>query len=466
MKRPLKNTLSLLIGDVGSRVLGFGITVYLARVLEPSAFGVINIGFGVLGYLILIMSPGLQVLETRNAASAVGTDQKRVNSVLSLRFVLSVGLLAVTAMVSYAVISSEEIRQSIILFALSLIPLSLFLDWFFQGKEEFMSMSVARLITYLVYGTCVILFVDSTRDVSWVPIGFVAANLAATVFLFTRFRRFGKFTFVWNPHEWKGILSASVPVGIAVILAQSAMNLPPIALGWYVSTAEAGVFSSALKLVFVLLMLDRIVNALLLPAATRYYSSKREDLPFFITVVLKVVLVTILPITVCAVLLSPLAILFVFGEQYADAIPILQILLIYFLLTVINSVFVCSLLAAGKEKDYTKSLNAGSIIFVVGIFAGAMFIGSEGVAYGIVAGELCTVLLMMYRTKSVLDFHLWKPFFRPMIAAGLMIASIYVAQEQSVLVQSAVSLVVFAAVVTLSGGFEAKEIRFVRERFV
>jgi O-antigen/teichoic acid export membrane protein len=35
VKRPLKNVAAMLLGDAGSRVIGFGVSVYLARILEP-----------------------------------------------------------------------------------------------------------------------------------------------------------------------------------------------------------------------------------------------------------------------------------------------------------------------------------------------------------------------------------------------------------------------------------------------
>ena len=72
MKQPLKNIISIVSGDAGGRVIGFFVTVYLARILSPSSFGLINIGLAVLGYLSLIGSPGIQMVETRNAAAVEG----------------------------------------------------------------------------------------------------------------------------------------------------------------------------------------------------------------------------------------------------------------------------------------------------------------------------------------------------------------------------------------------------------
>ncbi|MBX2993101.1 MAG: oligosaccharide flippase family protein [Bacteroidetes bacterium] len=466
MKRPLSNLFSLLAGDVGSRLLGFLITAYLARVLAPSAFGIINIGLAVLGYLMLLGSPGLQLLEARNAAAVSGANEQRVNSILSLRLVLAGSLLVLVTLASFLTISSSEMRESVVLFCVSVIPLSLFLDWFFQGKEQFGLLSVARLAMYLVYGVVVLLNVHSAADIVWVPVGFAAGNLTASVLLFFGYKQFGKLSFVWQPDEWKSILRSSVPVGLAMLLAQSAINLPPIVLGWFASTAEAGLFSAALKIVFVLLMLDRMVNALLLPAVTRHFVSRKDHVPFFLTVVTKVVLIVVLPLTVLGILSAPTITPAVFGKGYADAVPLLRILLGYFFLTLLNSVFVCSLVGAGKEKEYTSALNAGSAILVTGIVAGAIFFGSTGVAVGIVAGELCTVIFMIRQTRRIVNIPLFRVFVSPLIAAVLMVAIAFLFAEQPILVQSGASILVFAAVVILTRGVALKEIQFLRERFV
>ncbi len=466
MKRPLKNLVSLLVGDIGSRLLGFLITVYLARVLESSAFGVINIGLSVLGYLMLLASPGVQMLETRNAAADLGTNELRVNAILSLRFCLAIGLLIVTAIVSWLVVSSVHVRESVLLFSFSLIPLSLFLDWFFQGKEKFVAVSIAKLLSYLVYGIVVIAAVRSAEDVVRVPIAFAAGNVAATLFLVIIYQRFGKMKLVWQPSEWKSVLASNVPVGFAVFFAQSATNLPPIAIGWLVSTADAGMFSAALKIVFVLLMLDRILNALFLPVATRYLSSRRDEAPLLISVVTKFVFIIVLPMTICGVMLSPLAISIVFGAGYAESIPLLQILMGYFFLTLMNSLFVCTLVGAHREREYTSAINIGSVIFVSGIVLGTFVFGAIGAAIGVVAGELCTVALMWLQVRKTLSISFWSSIVRPVVASCIMIASAVLFKEQSIILQILISLAVYVVTLLLLRGIESKEIQFLRERFV
>ena len=466
MKRPLKNLLALAAGDLGSRLLGFLINVYLARVLLPSAFGVMNIGLSVLGYLALVASPGMQVLEARNSALVAGADEQRVNSVLSLRLVLALGCVVVTGIASLLLISPAEVRESVILFALCLLPMAMFLDWFFQGKEQFTTLSIAKLITYGCYGIIVLLFVHSKDDIVWIPLGLTAGYTLATLFLFGAFRRFGAFAFVWRPDEWRRILAGSVPVGVASFLAQSAINLPPLALGWFVATAQAGVFSAALKVVFAMLMLDRLLNALLLPVLTRYASAKREELSFLLSVVVKSVLALTLPLTVGSALLAAPIITVIFGSSYGDAAVLLQILMGYFLFTVLNSVCVCTLIAFQKEKEYTSALNTGSLVLVTGILAGTLLGEAQGAALGVVLGEGVTLALMVVRANATIRLPLLRLLLAPLGATLAMGAVVLALREQPAALQALLGIIAFIMIMIVTRGIDAREIQFLRERLV
>ena len=159
MKRPFLNLLSLLSGDLGSRLIGFFVSVYLARVLEPAGFGLMSVGLSVLGYLQLAGSPGIQVLETRNAAALAGVDRIRVSAVLSLRLLLAAALGVLTACSALLLFPHSGAGHVIVLFALSVFPFALTLDWFFQGREEFLSVGTARMLQFGAYGVMVLLLV-------------------------------------------------------------------------------------------------------------------------------------------------------------------------------------------------------------------------------------------------------------------------------------------------------------------
>ncbi|HMK38280.1 MAG TPA: oligosaccharide flippase family protein, partial [Bacteroidota bacterium] len=258
MKKPVGDMLAILAGDVGGRAVGFLVTLYLARVLAPASFGVINIGLAVLGYLSLLGSPGIQMVETRNAAAEDGGMPARAGAILSMRLALSPLLICL----AYAAVTlggvSGETRDVIALYSLSLVPMALSLDWLFQGKEDFRSVMISRLLNSVVFGLAVLALVRTEAQIRLTPIAFLAGNAAGTFFLGALYRRrFGLPAVRWNPSIWVELLRTNVPAGTAMFLAQSVANLPPIAIGILLSNADAGVYSAGMKLIFVLLIVDR-----------------------------------------------------------------------------------------------------------------------------------------------------------------------------------------------------------------
>ncbi len=159
MKKPVRDILAILTGDIGARGVGFLVTLYLARVLAPASFGIISIGMAVLGYLSLLGSPGIQMVETRNAAAVEGGMPERTGAILSLRLVLAPLLICATYAGAWIAGVPEATRDVTALYALSLIPMALSLDWLFQGKEDFRGVMTSRLVNSVVFGLCVLLFV-------------------------------------------------------------------------------------------------------------------------------------------------------------------------------------------------------------------------------------------------------------------------------------------------------------------
>lgn len=467
MKRPLKNLLSLGFGDAGSRFLGFLVTVYLARVLEPSGFGVMNIGLAVLGYLGLAASPGIQILEVRNVAKLAGLDAERVGAVVSFRLTLALLLWSVTIATAHLVIEQELIRNIVILFAASLVPLAFMLDWFFQGKEDFVSVGVAKLVNYVVYGLLVLALVQGKEGLLMAAAAFGAGNVAGAAMLWVVYRRrFGSVKMQWSLAVWKEIATAGIPLGMAMFLAQSATNLPPLVIGVVVGTGDVGVYSAAMKLVFFLLLIDRLLSALFLPVVSRYFVTRSGEVPLLAEMTVKIIIVASLPIVVIGIILAPTAIILVFGGSYEGAIPVLRILLGFFSFTLLNSVYMGILIGAGREKEYARNAMVGALLLAFLIIVMTAVAGTHGAAFGVAAGEFVILMLMMRASSVSVRVRLGPALVKPLTAGVVMAVVAYLSNDAGVLANCTLAFVAYVAALALLRGITRDELQFLRERFV
>jgi O-antigen/teichoic acid export membrane protein len=467
VKRPLKNIAAMLLGDGAARLIGFGVNVYLARILEPEGFGVISIGMAVLGYLLLVASPGIQTLETRTVAALGDVDRERVGAVLSLRLVLAAALWMITALLAVMVLDDKVLQGSVIRYAAAMIPLALLLDWFFAGRELFGVVGAAKTINAGVYGTLVLVFVHSGGDLLLTPIAFALGTVASAGMLAIIYRRrIGRIGLRWDPAAWRRIAAANAPVGLAVFLAQNVTNLPPIVVGVLGGAASAGQFSAALKLIFSLLMLDRLLNALFLPVMSRYAASRPEEVPQLFAVVGRTVLLAGVPITILGIILAPWIVPLIFGEGYSGAVGVFQILIPYVAMTLLSSVYVTVLIASGKERLYTALMIASTAVLAILVMSLTIGFGAAGAAWGVLGGEACALVLLARKAHALTRVNIRALLVRPLAVCLPMAAGLLLLPLMHPLSAALIALGILACSTLIAARNGWSDIRFLREKFL
>jgi O-antigen/teichoic acid export membrane protein len=251
-----------------------------------------------------------------------------------------------------------------------------------------------------------------------------------------------------------------------MFVGQQVMNLPPILLAAMRSTSEAGVYTAALKLVFLLLALDRVLNALLLPALTRVRETRPADLPHVVGLVARLVAVLAGLIVVPGMFVAPQAMHVIFGSAYAEAGTIARILLVYVGLTLVNSVAVCLLLASARERIYSRAMVAGSLALAASMVALTPLWGPAGTALGAVIGEFVTVVLMMRSATREVRAFTRGVFIGPLIAAGCAIIPGVALVAWSPLAATAASMAAFGAAAFAMKVFSGEDLVYLRERFL
>ena len=456
---------ALFAGDVASRGVGFLVTVYLARILEPAGFGLVSVGMALLGHLQLLSSPGIQLVETRNTARAVGMDDRRFSGVLTLRFVLSVVLFAIALLVLFVNPYDPPVRCVMLWSLASLFPLALATDWYLQGMERMAPIGAARFVGYCVYGIAAWFLVRTLDDVAMAPAAFFLGALATTAMLWgtsVSLRPMPRLK--WDVGLWTQLLRENLPVGMAMFVGQMVMNLPPIVIAATTGTADAGVYNAALKLVFLLLIADRVLNALLLPAFTRVRDAKPADLERMVSVTAKVVITGVIVLVLLGNLLSSWGISLVYGVAYGNADPVFRILLLYVGLTLINSIATNVLLASGYERLYSSILVRGSLVLIVAMLILTPLYGSIGTAIGAVVGELVTVLLMTWHARRNGSFPGMGLFIPPLIAGCCSGVAGWLLWPVHPVAATAAAAVVLGGLLFVFRVFKSEDIAYVRER--
>jgi O-antigen/teichoic acid export membrane protein len=467
VKGPAKNIGAFLFGDAATRLFGFVVNVYLARYLGPEGYGIVGMGLALIGQLSFFASPGMSVFEVRTAAALQGADPTRVGAVVSLRALLAMMVSFATWVVVRFWLASSPGGTVAVLFVVALLPMSLFLDWFFQAKEKMWPVSTSRILHYAIYMVGVILLVRSPQDVLFAPIAYLIGAWASAVYLQVLYLRwYGALLLRWSPRLWLQILRENLPVGMAMLLGQSTVNLPPLVLGAITGMAAVGTFTAALKVGIVFLMVDRLLNTLLLPVMTRYITTKGEESTFLIQMVLKVAVAVVMPMALTGILMAGWIVGIVYGSGYEESVLPLQVLMGYVSLTVLNSIFVSILLGAGKTREYLTASFIGASCMAVLLLALTPLAGTIGAATAMGIGE-CTLLVLMARKAGKMGGLPPVAPFAPLLLSGAgMGLAAWGAGTGGPVIALLSGLGAYSVLLFVLRTFGRREIDFLRERFV
>src|SRR5215470_14206515 len=100
-----RNFLALGAGEIVARIVAFSATIYLARTLGASSYGVIGVAVAVMLYLSRIVDAGMELgTGTREVAAHPDRVGAIAATMLLVRFVIAVVVLAGLAIVGRAVL--------------------------------------------------------------------------------------------------------------------------------------------------------------------------------------------------------------------------------------------------------------------------------------------------------------------------------------------------------------------------
>jgi O-antigen/teichoic acid export membrane protein len=200
MKNISRNFLAVFLSDGITRIIGFAATVYIARLLAVEGFGLINFGLAFISYALLFANPGLTVIGAREVAKAT-SDRRYIEEILGLRLFLATAIFIIFFVGTFLVSDEGMTKQVILIYSVTLFPFAVLLEFVFQGREEMAYIGISRILQYAVYLVGLLIFVNSTRDILFVPFSFVVGYAASALFLLAiyvkKYRSF-RFRLVWR----------------------------------------------------------------------------------------------------------------------------------------------------------------------------------------------------------------------------------------------------------------------------
>lgn len=380
--------------------------------------GLFAAGMGILTYGMIISEAGLPTLGTRTVAAEGGVPKGLIERICTTRLALSIGVLSLSALILFFTLHSHTLRNIALIYLAALIPAAFVLEWVFQGLRRMTLLAAGRIVAAASFLVWIILFVRQEASLLLVPVGWVISVGAQSVYLWRRYNEKSEVVPASVPRPGE-LLKTALPLGIAGLVAQFVTQFPVIYLG-VTDPREGGLFSVALRVIVLMLVVDRVFYTLFFPAITRHLKTAGEEVISHFNRVLKLITVVTLTAAVVAIMASRDILPLIFGSEFTRSALIFQILSVYFVCSVINSVFTFTLIGAGREKVYLNSLLLGGVgFFGITLLPGPLP-SSHLAAMGLVLFQVISLLVMVREVQTFIPFRLGRPLLLPVTATVLL----------------------------------------------
>jgi O-antigen/teichoic acid export membrane protein len=469
VKKLSKNAISLFTSEVLSHVLGFVATIYIARLVGVEGFGMVSFGLAFLNYALLIGNPGLTTLGTREIARNK-LNTSIIEHITGTRIILASVIFVLMTLGVLIIPGNATVKGLILVYSLTLFPFALYLEFVFQGREEMEFVGIARFIQYASYLVLLVLLLKPSGSILTIPLCFFLSYAAGAAFFAYAFvRKYYAVRFSFSFENARSLVAAAVPVGLATILYQVALNLPPIMLGFNAGQREVGYFAASYKIIIMLLIIERVFYYVFFPIASRQYQQSKDKLNDTFTAFIKFLSALTIPLTAGGIVLSSRIIGLVYGADFAGAIPVLRIMLFYFMITPINTVLGYGLIAMEKEKVFLKNTGIAAFICVVLVFAGSYYTGGPGVAGALLIAECIGLALMTNEARKTITLsplrQIWRQVASALVMTAVLVPLIIFFHRLNLLLLTAIGIAAYLISLYLFKGFTAMEVRTIAGLF-
>lgn len=418
---PFRNILKLSLGDFVAKTLNFLAFVYLARVLGVTGFGIFEFSFSILAYFLLLVNGGIELWATRHAAKAEAV-RPLVEWIIPFRVLLAGISFALLIALLPVFPDYPGLQPVLIVLGLTLFLNALNMRWVFLGLERMGRVGLGLMASQIVFATTIFLFVRGPEHVVWVAAMWLLGDLALTLYFGWLFKaEFGLRGLRFRLGRFEGDLRAALTMGASQGIGLMLYNFDTLLLGILSGPNPVGWYRAAYKPITAALAMPITYFQGLFPTLSRRHQNDRGAFDEILSRSLRLTAIFALPLGVGGTFFAAPIILLLFGPEYQNAIPAMQLLSWAATLVILRGNFRQALNAA----DYHNlDLRCAAIAVGFNVALNLVLIpnfGILGAASATIASEVIWFTFASYYFwRYVSKVSLLSPLIRPVLAAAAM----------------------------------------------
>ena len=386
----IKNA-SWIIGiQIIKSIFNLAISMFTARLLGPSGFGLINYAASIVAFVVPIMNLGINSILVKEIISYPNKEGETLGTAVVMSVVSA--FFCILGIFSFTSLINRNEKETIIvctLYSLLLIfqALEMIIYWF-QAKLKSKYTSVVALISYILVSIYKIFLLSAQKSVRWLAISnamdYMLIDFAAMII----YRRMGGQRFSFSLKTAKRLLGASKYYIISNLMIVVFSQTDRIMLKLMIDDAETGYYSVAATCAA---MTGFVFSALIDSFRPMVFEYKKTDeIRYEKSIIMLYSIVIYLSViqSVLFTLFAPLIISVLYGSAYMASVSVLQIIVWYCTFSYLGGARDIWILAENKQKHLLiiNALGAFMNIMLNGILI--PLLGADGAAIASVATQM------------------------------------------------------------------------------
>jgi O-antigen/teichoic acid export membrane protein len=401
---------------------------YAARVLQPEGIGVVNFQNSIIGYIVLFTSLGIPLYAVREIAKCRNDIELRDRTTVEitlLSIILSLlGYVVVWLLGEYVPRIHEEATLFYIL-SLTIIFTGIGVQWFYQGVEDFLFITVRGLIFRLLFAICLFVFVKDKGDLLIYGIVIVGSTVGNYLINFIHLRKYIHLVSIkWKQLNITRHIQPALRVFLLNVVISIYIRLNIIMLGFMTDDRAVGLFTSGMKITHILTVIITSLGTVMLPRCSHLIGeNKIDEFNAVMSKTYHLLMFSAIPITVGIILLArPITLCFC-GADYHEAIPVV----IYTAPTIIfigltNIIGIQILYPYGKENLVIISTLVAAVLNVILNILLIPPFAEMGAAVSTLLSEFAVLLVQLRLGKGYIPFRFFDKQVAIYLTASLLMA--------------------------------------------
>lgn len=448
---PLTRFLALGVGEIGARLVAFGVTVYVARTVGAEHYGVLVAAITVVMYLTFVVDAGMDMVGVKQVTAHPERVPELLASVLGARLLIAIATIICTAAFALAALPRVD-GLALALYAGTLLATAISTKFVHLGIDRAGNTAWSRVLGESIMAALVLLLVRQPADLLKIPAAQIAGDLVAALLLLSLLP-VGR-----RPHALRlemgstlALLRDARPMVLHGLLGLAIFNSDFLFLRVLQDSESVGYYSVAYTLISFAQNLGVAYTMSLIPT----FTVARDDRAAAQRAVdngMGQALLGALPVTVGGLLVAPALVHLLFGPSYAPSARPLQILLLLVPVSLVRNVWQAVLVAYNRQDLMLRTVAWAAAVNVVLNVALIPRYGMVGAAVATVVTEgIRTWLSARYAKGLSLAMPAGTRFARIGVAAVGMAAVTWGALAAPVLVTVGVSAATYVLLLVVTG---------------